>query len=86
MIAFVAFAMVIIFHRRLNYAPWAKVAAIITCIAAVGWGILGLVMLHHSISSVGYLPLYWIQQLFGGICVLLTLTILIARPYKKSQR
>ena len=87
MIVIVAFAMLIIFHRRRIYALWAKVAAIIICLASVGWGILGLTLLHGSISSEGhYFPRFWIQQSLGGICVLLILTILIARPYQKSQR
>jgi len=87
MIFCIAFAAVIIFHRRLIYKLWAKVAAIIICIAAVGWGALGLTLLHGSISSEGhFFPRFWIQQLLGGICVLLILTILIARPYQKSQR
>jgi|ERR1035437_807859 hypothetical protein len=71
------------FHRKRVYARWAKIISIMACIAGLGWGVLGLVLLHSSIVISDRLRLEGINGMLGGICIGLVLSVMIARPYEK---
>jgi len=82
------FANVVRSSRRWIFSPWAKDAAVVARIMAVGWGVLGLVLLlfDRSISSEIIFPLlFWLDMLLGGILVVIVLTILIAGRVKKRE-
>jgi hypothetical protein len=82
------FANVIRFSRRWMFSPWAKDAAVVARIMAIGWGVLGLVLVlfDRSISSEILFPLlFWLDMLLGGILVVIVLTILIAGRVKKRE-
>jgi hypothetical protein len=81
-----AFANAIIFGRRWIFSPWAKDAAVVARITAVGWGVLGLVLVvfDRSISREILFPLlFWLDMLLAGILVVIVLTILVAGRIKK---
>jgi hypothetical protein len=71
------------FSRKRIYARWARIASITACIAGLGWGILGLVLLHLTVSVSESIRLEGINGMLGGICIGLAISIMIAKPYEK---
>ena len=71
------------FSRKRIYASWARIASITACIAGLGWGVLGLVLLHLTVSVSKSIRLEGINGMLGGICIGLAISIMIAKPYEK---
>jgi uncharacterized membrane protein len=73
--------------RRI-YVVWAKLTSILACIAALGWGALGLFLLHPPASIPRHIlsALTQTKGTLGGICLGFVLSILIARPYQKVAK
>ncbi|MDB6151528.1 MAG: hypothetical protein JWQ44_2976 [Chthoniobacter sp.] len=79
----ILFPIVICFHRKLVFAKWSKISSMMVCIAGLGWGFLGFVLLHSAISHTHNSRLEGIKGMLGGICIGLTVSILIAKPHEK---
>ncbi|MGA2222640.1 MAG: hypothetical protein ABSH21_12860 [Verrucomicrobiia bacterium] len=88
MIVAVVFPILIFASRRCVFAVWARFSSLLVCLAGLGWGVLGFVLLHQrsSMSPHAYFALGRIKALLAGLCVGLVLSILIARPYQKVTR
>jgi Na+/H+ antiporter NhaA len=83
-----AFVGLLFLHRNRVYTIWAKIASILALLAGSGWGILGVVLMDwrsHHLTRHSYYTFVGLQGLLGGIAVGFTLSILIARPYVKTQ-
>ena len=77
----IALPVVVWFDRKRIFVAWARITSIIACIAGLGWAFLGWLI---SISTMDdYSRIEGIKGLFGGICIGLVLSIMIARPYVK---
>jgi len=74
---------VICFSRKRIYASWARIASLAACVAGLGWGVLGLVLLHSTVSVSESVRLDGIKGMLGGICIGLAISIMIAKPYEK---
>jgi phosphotransferase system glucose/maltose/N-acetylglucosamine-specific IIC component len=79
----VAFPVFVCFSRKRPFATWAKIASIIAYIAGLGWGFLSWRLTDVFISDLNYdyFGAYNLKGLFGGICIGLVFSIIIARPY-----
>jgi len=71
------------FDRKRSFATWAKIISIIACMAGLGWGFIGLALLHSSVSDLDYSRHEGIKGVLGGICIGLVLSLLISKPYVK---
>jgi hypothetical protein len=77
----IALPVVVWFDRKRVFAVWARITSIIGCIAGLCWGFLGWVLANSTLDD--YSRVEGIKGLFGGICIGLVLSIIIARPYVK---
>lgn len=83
----IAFAFHVFLNRRGVYATWAKLAGIIICLTALGWGALDWLLLHWKsfrLTRDGYYNVVEFRGLFAGICIALVFSIPIARPHRKT--
>ena len=71
------------FSRKRIYASWARIASLAACVAGLGWGVLGYVLLHSTVSVSESVRLEGIKGMLGGICIGLAISIMIAKPYEK---
>ena len=73
------------FHRTLHFIAWAKIASIVVCIFGIGWGYYSWKLRFCFMADMNYDPCrdYEIKGLLGGICVGLSFSVLVARPYVK---
>jgi hypothetical protein len=74
---------VVWFDRKRIFVTWARIASIIACIAGLGWGFIGLALLHSSVIDWNYSRQEGIKGMLGGICIGLALSLLISKPYVK---
>ena len=74
---------VVWFDRKRIFAAWARIVSLIACIAGLGWGFIGLALIHSSVSDVDYSRQEGIKGMLGGICIGLVLSLLISKPYVK---
>ena len=79
----IIFPIVICFHRKRVFALWARIASVIVCLAGLGWGFIGLALLHSSVIDWNYSRQNGIKEMLGGIGVGLCLSILLSKPYEK---
>lgn len=83
----IAFASHVFLGRSRVYAAWAKLAAIIFCLAALAWGSLDWVLLHWEsfhLTRETYDRLHGVRGLLGGVCIGIALSIWLARPYRNK--
>jgi len=71
--------------RRRIFETWAKVVSILLCVFGLSWSALAFSLIHFEDSAADPLKvaLSSVRTLLGGICIGLSLGMLIARPYKK---
>lgn len=81
-------AAVVFFHRRRNYASWAKWAAVVIAAGGFIWGGIQWVVLHGrhlQLTRDTYYLLVGHRGFVGGFVVGLSLSILVARPYNTKN-
>ena len=84
----IIFAALVFFHRSRVYATWAKVASIIFCIACLGGESLQLLLLRWRsihLTPQKYYDLVGVRDLLFGLGVGFMVSILLARPYEKTN-
>jgi hypothetical protein len=81
----IAFPIFVCFHRKLHFASWAKLASTIACIFGLGWGYYDFKVTYIFVADMNYdlCRDYGLKGLFGGICIGLVFSILVAKPYVK---
>ncbi len=76
------------FQRSRVYAPWAKVASILSLITAAAWAAMGFVLIYwrsYHLTRDFYNTFLGLKGILGGIAIGLALSILMARPYTKKH-
>jgi hypothetical protein len=75
----------VLFHRRRNYASWAKWASAAIAVGGFIWGGIQWMVLHWrnlQLTRDTYYLLVGHRGFVGGFAVALSLSILMARPYE----
>ena len=74
---------VVWFDRKRIFTAWARIISLIACVAGLGWGFLGMALLHSSVIDWNYSRQEGIKGMLGGICIGLVISLLISKPYVK---
>ena len=74
---------VVWFDRKRIFTAWARIISLIACVAGLGWGFLGMALLHSSVIDWNYSRQEGIIVRLGGICIGLVISLLISKPYVK---
>ncbi|PYJ69989.1 MAG: hypothetical protein DME76_07090 [Verrucomicrobia bacterium] len=83
----IGFVALIFFARARVYASWAKVASIIVCVAGLGGEISDFLLLRWRtihLTPQAYYLLVGVRGALVGLAIGLAVSILLARPYRKS--
>jgi hypothetical protein len=81
----IGFALWIWLDRRRAFAPWAKIAALIGCVAGIGWDVITLLQPPLSVKRYPFLVAVSVKQLLNGIFIGIIISIVLARPYRRSD-
>src|SRR5438067_13707908 len=82
----VIFVGYVFLSRRYIFAGWAKVVSVIACLTALGWGVLGFMLLHsrdYQLTRYTHNKLVGIKGTLAGLAIAFLLSVLIARPCQK---
>ncbi len=71
--------------RRRVFEPWAKVASILLCLLGLGWIGIAFGLLRMGDVATGPIEVLLTRAriFLGGVCLGLTLGLMLARPYRK---
>lgn len=84
MILPIAFAGYVWFSRR-EFPRWAKIAALLGCLAGVAWDVITLFQPPLSIKRYPFLLTVSIKQLLGGTFLGVFISVLLAGPSRKGK-
>src|SRR5205814_64122 len=82
----VIFVGYVFLSRRYIFAGWAKIVSVIACLTALGWGVLGFVLLHsrdYQLTRYTHDKLIGFEGMLAGLAIAFLLSVLIARPCQK---